>query len=72
VHGAYKAVRTRAGKKARPLEAADKSSWFRSTIQGRPEVVLNDVGMLMRTTLTEEKEGMNVKAVKANIVRDGP
>ena len=70
--GAYKAVSTRAGKKAMPLAAEDRPASSRLTIQGRPDVVLKEVGMLMRTMLTEEKEGMNVKAVKANIVSDGP
>lgn len=63
---------TRAGKKAMPLAAEDRPASSRLTIQGRPDVVLKEVGMLMRTMLTEEKEGMNVKAVKANIVSDGP
>jgi hypothetical protein len=45
---------------------------LKSTSHGRPEVVLKEEGMLMRTMLTEEKEGMRVKPVNAIMVRDGP
>ena len=68
----YKAVRTSAGKKARPLDVAESPASLKSTSHGRPEVVLNEEGMLMRATLTEEKEGMRVKPVKAIMVREGP
>ena len=65
-------MRTSAGKNARPLDAAERPGSLKSTCHGRPEVVLKEEGMLMRTMLTEEKEGIRVKPVNAIIVRDGP
>ncbi len=65
-------MRTSAGKNARPLDVDESPGSLKSTSHGRPEVVLKEEGMLMRTMLTEEKEGMRVKPVNAIMVRDGP
>ena len=68
----YKAVRTSAGKNAMPFALAESPGSLRSMSQARPDVVLNVVGKLIRSMLTEEKEGMRVNPVKANMVREGP
>ena len=45
---------------------------LKSTSHGRPDVVPNVEGILIRVMLTEEKAGIKVKPVKAIIEREGP